>query len=129
MLFILDLLDYAEVTGFLTGAQQVALLLLVPAFCSFTHMVRSSTSGPLEAHPLAIPPVEGSPQPCSLQMTEGPAVSLLYMPPAQQICDAGSTVVNLEKWLLAKFWSLLRPYHLWGSCIYVWEALATLCGM
>lgn len=29
MLFILDLLDHAEVTGSLTGAQQVALLLPV----------------------------------------------------------------------------------------------------
>lgn len=58
--------------------------------------------------------MKGSPQACSLPMTKRPAVSPLHMPPAQQICNAGSIAANLENWLLSKSTNLLlRLYHLW----------------
>lgn len=93
-------------------------------------MVRS-TSGPFKADPLAILPMEGSPQPCSLQMTKGPAISCLHMPQHSRLqCRKHCHKTReLAAFQVLKFTPQAVSFMEIDSLIYVWEVLATLCGM
>lgn len=70
ILFIQGLSDNAGVTGFLIGTQLVVPVFLIPSIPQ-PYQVARSTSGPFEAHPPALLPVEGSPQPCGGRWLRG----------------------------------------------------------
>ena len=87
-----------------------------------------STSGPVKADPPAMLPMEGSPQPCALQMAKGPAFPVFTCPQHSRLqcrkhCHKPRELAAFQA---LKLTTQAVSFMEIDSLIYVWEVLGTL---